>query len=311
MTKVMWPVVHVGQGTHVGALSVFPVWSEGPTMVGLQMGVGAAVSAAEREGHPVVGELVLGNAGAKPALLVAGELFEGGWQHRALDQDVLLLPGQQLVAGVSCVEQGRWHGHGAQVRHSRRASLSVRAAQATSSSGERQGQVWERVSRYDHAFGATATGSYVDHLDRHASAHSDSSGSQAADVGRAAKMARAVASLRPLSGQRGVLVGLGGQPAFLEVFATQAGLRRHLRGILEACVLDAALMVAEPTPGRRVRRFLSGLSGTEMRHHVGVDSGAGRALAARTPGHEIRGIAWEDRLVHATAFNRRHALVAA
>jgi hypothetical protein len=92
--------------------------------------------------------------------------------------------------------------------------------------------------------------------------------------------------------------------------ATQAGLRRHFSGILEACVLDAVLMVAEPTPGRRVRRFLSGLSGTEMRHHVGVDSGAGRALAARTPGHEIRGIAWEDRLVHATAFNRRHALVA-
>jgi hypothetical protein len=96
----------------------------------------------------------------------------------------------------------------------------------------------------------------------------------------------------------------------LEVFATQAGLRRHFSGLLEACVLDAVLMVAEPTPGRRVRRFLSGVSGTEMRHHVGVDSGAGRALAARTPGHEIRGIAWEDRLVHATVFNRRHALVA-
>jgi hypothetical protein len=83
----------------------------------------------EREASPVVGELVLKNQGAKPALLVAGELFEGGWQHRALNKDILLVGGQQLVASVSCVEAGRWHGAKAQVRRFRRASMMVRCAQ--------------------------------------------------------------------------------------------------------------------------------------------------------------------------------------
>ena len=84
-----------------------------------------------------------------------------------LNHDVLLLPGQQLVASVCCVEHGRWNGDGAHRRHARRASMLVRAAQTTASGADRQHQVWDRVARYDRAFGASATASYVDHLDRH------------------------------------------------------------------------------------------------------------------------------------------------
>src|SRR5665648_301354 len=168
MSLLMMPTLHVGQGTHLGGLSVFPVWTDAPIVSGLDTGTAARVQVDEREGSPVVGELVLKNRGAKPALLVAGELFEGGWQHRALNNDILLVPGQQLVASVSCVEAGRWHGATVQVRRSRRASMMVRSAQTIAQADERQGQVWERVSRYDTAFGASATASYVDHLNRQA-----------------------------------------------------------------------------------------------------------------------------------------------
>jgi len=130
----------------------------------------------EREGSPVVGELVLRNQGAKPALLVAGELFEGGWQHRALNNDVLLVAGQQMVASVSCVEAGRWQGATAQVRRSRHASMMIRSAQTICGEGERQGEVWERASRYDAAFGASETSSYVDHLNRRAASEIDDDG---------------------------------------------------------------------------------------------------------------------------------------
>src|SRR5664279_275926 len=167
---LMMPTLHVGQGTHLGALSVFPIWTDAPTVSGLDTGLSARVRADEREGSPVVGELVLKNEGAKLALLVAGELFEGGWQHRALNHDILLVPGQQPVASVSCVEAGRWHGATAQVRRSRRASMMVRCAQTITDEDDRQSQVWQRVSRYDTAFGASRTASYVDHLNHQADA---------------------------------------------------------------------------------------------------------------------------------------------
>lgn len=106
-----------------------------------------------------------------------------------------------------------------------------------------------------------------------------------------------------------MLIGLGGQPAFLELFASPTGLRRHLAGLLDAAALDAALLPAEPTPGRRVRRFAGSLSGAPLGDEFGADAGAGLALASRSKYHEIRGLGWKDQLLHATVFNRRHHLM--
>ena len=316
---LMMPTLHVGQGTHRGGLSVFPVWTDAPIVSGLATGRAARVQVAEREGSPVVGELVLKNEGAKPALLVAGELFEGGWQHRALNHDILLVTGQQLVASVSCVEHGRWHGATAQVRRSRRASMMVRSAQTIADDDDRQNSVWDRVSRYDNAFGASPTASYVDHLNRRAApfaAGDDGLGDgygegQAQEAGavEAAELAARIKNIRALPGQRGVLIGLGGQPAFLELFASPTGLRRHLPGLLEAAAIDVALLDPEPTHGRRARRFAGLLVDAPIGDELGTDAGAGRALASRSKYHEIRGLGWNDQLLHATVFNRRHHLM--
>jgi hypothetical protein len=308
MNVLMMPTLHVGHGTHLGGLSVFPVWTDARTVAGLDTGRTARVRVEEREGSPVVGELVLTNQGAKPALLVAGELFEGGWQHRALNNDILLVAGQQLVASVSCVEHGRWHGATAQVRRSRRASMMIRSAQTIADEGERQGQVWERASRYDTAFGASATSSYVDHLNRRAAPEIGDDG-QVRGSAQQAEIAAAIKGIRALLGQRGVLIGLGGQPAFVELFASTSGLRRHLPGLLEAASIDAALLPAEPTPGRRARRFAGHLTNVPMGDQIGADAGSGHALASRSPYHEIRGLGWDDHLLHATVFNRRHHLM--
>ena len=311
MNILMMPNLHVGQGTHLSGLSVFPIWTDAPVVSSLDTGRTARVRVEEREGSPVVGELVLKNEGTKPALLVAGELFEGGWQHRALNHDILLVAGQQLVASVSCVEAGRWQGGTAQVRRSRRASMMIRSAQTLTDERQRQGQVWERASRYDTAFGASPTSSYVDHLNRRADPSIDPGSDPGAENGnaQAAALATAIKGVRALLGQRGVLIGLGGQPAFLELFASTSGLRRHLRGLLEAAAIDAALLPAEPTPGRRARRFAGHLTNAPMGDELGVDAGAGRALASRSPYHEIRGLGGDNQLLHATVFNRRHHLM--
>ena len=305
---LMMPTLHVGQGTHLGGLSVFPIWSDAPVVSGLDTGRSARVQVAEREGSPVVGELILKNEGAKPALLVAGELFEGGWQHRALNHDILLVAGQQLVASVSCVEAGRWHGATAQVRRSRRASMMVRCAQTIADGDDRQDRVWERVSRYDTAFGASPTGSYVDHLNRRAAPEVSDDG-EVQVLANEAGLAAGIRTIRALPGQRGVLIGLGGQPAFLELFASPTGLRRHLPGLLEAAAIDAALLPAEPTPGRRARRFAGSLTNAPIGDQLGTDAGAGHALASRSSYHEIRGLGWNGQLLHATVFNARHHLM--
>ena len=313
MNLLMMPTLHVGQGTHLGGLSVFPIWTDAPIVSGLATGRAARVRVAEREGSPVVGELVLKNEGAKTALLVAGELFEGGWQHRALNHDILLVPGQQLVASVSCVEHGRWHGATAQVRRSRRASMMVRSAQTIADDDDRQNSVWDRVSRYDNAFGASPTASYVDHLNRRAEPEVRADGLEdeveSGEVAVAAELAARIKNIRALPGQRGVLIGLGGQPAFLELFASPTGLRRHLPGLLEAAAIDAALLDPEPTPGRRARRFAGLLADAPIGDELGTDAGAGHALASRSKYHEIRGLGWNDQLLHATVFNRRHHLM--
>ena len=65
MDLLTMPALHVGHGTHVGGLSVFPIWTDAPTVSGLDTGIAAHVQVDEREGSPVVGELVLKNQGAK------------------------------------------------------------------------------------------------------------------------------------------------------------------------------------------------------------------------------------------------------
>ncbi len=51
------------------------------------------------------------------------------------------------------------------------------------------------------------------------------------------------------------------------------------------------------------------LAGAPLGDRLGADAGAGHALASRSPHHEIRGLGWDDEVLHATVFNRRHHLM--
>src|SRR3712207_5864629 len=95
--------LHVGRARLVGAVSVFPVWTEDPAPAALDTGAAARVSVAERAGQGTVAELVVTNTGRRPALLLEGELLEGGLQHRALVGDLILAPRRSCVVEVACV----------------------------------------------------------------------------------------------------------------------------------------------------------------------------------------------------------------
>ena len=98
--------LHLGRPLTRGALTVFPAWNGQAVPAPSYDLSGSTVSVHERAGSPVVGELVVTNSGRLPALVLEGELLEGGQQHRVASQSVLVGAGQSQVIAVRCVERG-------------------------------------------------------------------------------------------------------------------------------------------------------------------------------------------------------------
>ncbi|MGY1601660.1 ARPP-1 family domain-containing protein [Geodermatophilus sp. SYSU D00815] len=275
--------LHVGQGTTRGALSVFPVWTDAPASArGYRTGTEAPVDVAERAGTPVVEELVVTGRADRPVLLLAGELLEGGWQDRALTATHLLAPQRPTVLPVVCVEQGRWHGAAAHRRAARRVPVAVlprlRSQQA----------VWERVRRYEAVAGGSATESLTDRFDNVATT--------------TAAMTR---GLRPLAGQRGVLVGIAGRPAWLELFDSPRTLAAHWAGLVQAAALDALGRPEVRTPAAAARAFAERLERTRL----APDGPAGLGRRLRSTGRlAVDAVRWDHRTLHLTAVDLTHPL---
>jgi len=214
--------VHVGNPVVRAALTVFPVFN-GAAVADAGYALGG-VLVAERA-DAVVGELVVHNAGPRPALVLEGELLAGGRQDRVAARSVLVEPGAAAALAVRCVERARWSGAGAHSRGGRRAPLAVRTARG-------QREVWERVAGYGDGESLLDT---VRHLDAAASA--------------------LVAGLSPLPFQCGVLIGIAGRPVLLEVFDAPSTLAAVWDGLLHSAALDALGRRPVPTLGRHARRF--------------------------------------------------------
>ncbi len=276
--------LHLGRPLTCGALTVFPIWNgRAVTARGYDL-AGSALSVTERAGSAVVEELVVINGGARPALLLEGELLEGGQQHRVASRTMLVAAGQSQVLDVRCVEQGRWSGVSGHIRSGGRAPLSVRAAQG-------QSATWDRVGRFEQRYGASPTRSLLD-ATRNASE-------------RARQL---VACIQPLPFQSGVLLCLAGQPVQAEVYDSWRTLGSVWDALLQSAALDALDLPALPTPGRRARRFLDRVSAIPVSESYG---GLGTALRGRSPYARLDALAWRGRAVHTVAVNLRHELVAA
>lgn len=312
--------LHVGAGTTLGPLSIFPVWTAGAGELGISTGAHADVAVTELAGGPQVARLTVTNNGTRPALLLEGELLEGGQQHRTCARDVLLGPGETRDIDTYCVEAGRWEGGSSHRRQARRAPLNVRSELATSSAdprgADRQGRIWNRVSRFDAARGRSVTSSLLEHMDRFTAQPRDKNRFDACDAPA------------PIEGQRGVVIGLGTQPLLLEVFGTHTLFRRHYRQLVESALLDLELlpphvMVSGPMAGQRARDFAAavqalefgpfdgGLPALEVRDHGALRS----RNITRSAGHvAAAGIAValprrEPELAHLTGWNTKHPLM--
>jgi len=276
--------LHVGQGTTRRPLTVFPVWTDAPSLGSAHLtGADAPVDVAERAGSPAVDQLVVTNRGDRPVLLLAGELLEGGLQHRALTAITLLAPNRPTVLPVVCVEQGRWNGAQAHHRDSRRAPLSLLPHLERA---DGQHEVWRRVSRFGAVAGPSATDSLLDRLD--------------------ATGARSLTfRLRPLAGQRGLLVGIAGRPAWLELFGSSRALAAHWSGLLDAATLDALGRPAVRTPAALARAFAERVESAPLAHTRSAGVGTRWQGGDRVRVDSVR---WHDRTVHLSAADLTHAL---
>ena len=286
------PQLHVGHGSHHGALSIFPVWVDAPRLTSLDW-TATSIRTAEREGSPVVGELVLHNSTSRPVVALEGDLLKGGWQDRMLAASLLLEPFEARVVAALCVEHGRWGGRtsgnqGAHETSGRRSALSVRHGNVRGV--DQQGEVWRRIGRYENALGATATSSMLDHLDR--------SGSIDAHL---------------LEGQRGVIIGIGGRVVGAEIFGSSTGLKARWHGILEAAALDARLAPRRRTSAHDARVFARHLQNVTLED--GGDAGLARAVRSPEGRLRVSGIVQSgtrvatSSIIHLTAFDDTHPLL--
>lgn len=299
------PQLHVGAGTRIGPLTAFPVWTDAPGGLGISTGRHATLRVSELPGGAEVGKLQVTNTGTKPALLLDGELLEGGRQHRVCAADVVLNPGETQEVATLCVEQGRWSGGADHAHSARRAPLNVRAQLHRGGPTDRQSRVWAGVARYEEMGTRSATRSLVEHL----------------DAGAARRGAAPLPA--PLEGQRGVVLGLGGKALLLEVFGTHTLFLRHYRQLVDAALMDVQLLgssvPAVETPGRAARSLAARTMAVEVDDfkadkHLGELRSSG--FSSDSSGRSVSGIsvAWPHRpaqIAHLTAWNSLHPYVLA
>ena len=284
------PRLHVGAGTAVGPLTAFPVWVEGPSVRGLHWS-GQQLSVGELADGPSVSQLQVSNGSTRPAVLLEGDLVEGGWQNRMLAASTLVRPGATTVLAARCVEQGRWHGQGQQHLTRRRVAYSVNAARRSPHGLVDQGDVWQRIGRFEQLYGDTPSASLTDHLLR-----------------------RPAPRLPVLDGQRGVIIGIGGRVVAAEIFGRSHGLTSRWDGIIAAAWLDAQRAPAVPTPAEQARAFVRAIGTLPLRPTA--DEGAGRRLSARSGAVTLHGLSHVGAtepaaLVHLSALDTAHPYVLA
>lgn len=302
--------LHVGRGTTRGAMTVFPLWGATSGYRRYTMG-GRDLDVTEVDGDPDVGTLMVGNIGDRPALVLEGQLFEGGWQHRMARRSVMVGVHQRIAVEVACVEQGRWGGTARQHSRGRRATPYVR--DSVRHGGDIQTEVWNRVAVHTQDAGVPSPDHQLSmsdlHWVRNTAPEDNPTGSFVRRLDRAQAERETWSALRPLPGQVGVLIGVGGQPYVAEVFDSSHRLRVQLPALLEAAALDARLAPQVETPSRRARRFIERLD------HVRLENIEPAGIAERgcgaTDHADVATLRWQGHDVHSRMTNVRHPMLVA
>ena len=347
--------LHVGAGLDFGPLTVFPVWTDAPVARGISTATTADVQVSELD-PPTVPRLIACHNLDHDVLLLEGTMLVGGNQTRVAACDVLIPRGERLVIDVRCVEAGRWHG-GHRYGVDGKVPASVKAALrggARRGATADQSEVWAKVARLERSYGAKPTSSLhevlndslamsefknLDDQQRREAMAAERRKRANAGVGSFAGVraddeqsfgadipgvdADVLERLRhfakhPLPGQRGIIIGIGGVPVSLEMYASAATCRAELLSTLMAALVDAgSIRYVGPTRGQAARDFAAHvMKASYIADVVEVaesTQGASETLRGGDDFIDIRALQRSDTktLLHFSALNMQHELALA
>lgn len=269
--------LHVGAGTTIGPLTLFPVWSASTQTTSFALPNDSNMKVGELP-NASVPFLMVENCGSVDLLIPEGTILEGGLQTRIAAHDYLVAVGQTLQIDVRCVEHGRWGGSVREHRTDGRAPNHVlfslrKTLRPDGYEGTSQAEVWDSVRRIEEHFGAKPSGSLNDifadegmstRKPRSERAYKERRASEDRIVSEEILLQLEDFARKPLAGQCGVIIGIAGEPVSLELYATADLFAEQYVAILRAACLDAVFAEWTPTPGWKARSFAHKVSDMKL-----------------------------------------------
>ena len=291
------PSLHVGHGIACGSVTVFPIWTDGESVGHLDW-TGKGLQIDEVEGGSVP-ELRVTNTTDQPQLILEGDILEGGRQDRMAGETVLVMPGESIVIPVNCVEAGRWNSGRGHRSTGLKSAYSVREARRRNirtGSGDGQREVWNRISRIEEGLGEySETSNFKERarlrqektFELKRVAGEDSIQFERMMSEESEEIRTSPALLSPLDGQRGVLIGIGGEIVAAEVFATAEAFAERWEGIAIAAGIDGQFAENKPTTSHAARAFARKLEKAQLKVSPKGD------IRWNAPGLTLTGVARE------------------
>lgn len=311
LSNLRLPAMHVGRGVTCGTVTVFPVWTDSDGVRGIDW-AGRGLVIDEVDGGSVP-HLSVTNPTGRAQLILEGDILEGGRQDRMAGETTLVMPGESVVIPVNCVEAGRWNSGRGHRATNLKGAYSVREARRRamkSHSSSAQSAVWNRISRIEEGLGERSATSNFKERARVRQERLVVSKEMLARGERLVEpdMADHPALLKPLAGQRGVIIAIGGEIVAAEVFGSSVAFAERWEGIAIAAEIDGRFAETRPVRSQDARDFIEAIEeATPVVDAKGTFTWEGHGITLTGVAHERN----EATVLQFTATNDRASVMSA
>jgi len=299
--------IELGESKSFGQLSVIPIFSSAepklsyvtlPEVLG-----GRKLRISELEGGASVRELSVINEGRDWVLLVDGEELIGALQNRVLNTTIIVHPMSRLSIPVSCTEHGRWSyksrdfaDSGVVMPFRTRYNKKLSVDSELGSSGtyrSNQSRVWEDISQMSLIADETSpTGAMRDVYES-----------------RMSSLEQYTDALKPVPGQKGMAVLIGGEVAGMEIFSRESAFRSLAPKLIKSYAMDVVLegLSGSSAPAPEVAKaFADDLAGLPSKRY----ESAGAGWDYRFTGDRVTGsaLSYRNEVIYASFYNKRLAM---
>jgi hypothetical protein len=255
----------------------------------------AGIVAVEEVGAGTVPQLRVRNMGERPVLIMDGEHLVGAKQNRILNTTILVAAKTVLDIPVSCVEAGRW-AEGPrlvgladaalfpQARGAKTAAVT-RSLRSSGSYLSDQNEIWHHVAARLHEVGVSSPTFAM------------------ADIAtyRGSDLEEHVRAFPWLEGQVGVVCGIAGQPACVDLFDHPRTLQKLYPRLIRSYALDAlGIESGEALSADTARQFVERAQEAVSTIHPAV--GMGEEVRLTGAGVVGSALVVDERAIHLALF---------